>query len=239
MAFRASEVVSCLGLAIFAGAFSGGCTESVESTDVRTSGIYPEITVTANGNGNSRVVVELKVGGSDSNTFLDLKGSDKLEVTVGETTKALEGSGRTYSATFSGHEEGMAFTIAFLRGADDDSAPESKVSLPAPFTVAIEGTELSRETDDLIFNWDPKASGDIAWELDGDCVKPESDDTPDDGAHTIDADIIDHFESDKDESCTATLTLTRELHGEIDPAFTEGGRIVARQVRDDTFTSTP
>jgi hypothetical protein len=60
-----------------------GCTESVESEDVRTSGIYPEVMVTATGDGQSRVEVRMKVGGPSSNTYLDMTGDDKIEVTVG------------------------------------------------------------------------------------------------------------------------------------------------------------
>ncbi len=40
------------------------CTESVESTDIRTTGIYPEIEVVATGNGSSKVVA-LKTGGAN------------------------------------------------------------------------------------------------------------------------------------------------------------------------------
>ena len=41
------------------------------------------------------------------------------------------------------------------------------------------------------------------------------------------------------DSCTVTLTVTRNQIGEVDPAFTEGGRVVAHQVRAASFTSTP
>jgi hypothetical protein len=46
----------------------------VESTDIRTTGVYPVIDVTAEGSGTSRVLVKLKVGGINSNTYLDLTG---------------------------------------------------------------------------------------------------------------------------------------------------------------------
>ena len=56
--------------------------ESVESEDIRTTGIYPEIQVTATGNGSSLVRVRLKVGGSDSNTYLNLTGDDTLSASA-------------------------------------------------------------------------------------------------------------------------------------------------------------
>src|SRR5215510_5589701 len=85
---------------------SAACKETVDSSDVRTSGVYPEIEVTANGSGDSTVRVELKVGGSNSNTYLELRGDDELEVTVGDTTKSMKESGNGYVATFDVDDEG-------------------------------------------------------------------------------------------------------------------------------------
>lgn len=224
-------------LGLVAAAF--GCSESVESTDIRTSGIYPEITVTANGSGSSRVQVRLKVGGSNSNTLVDLKGGDELTATVDGDTKVLdETSKQTYTASFPTDDEGTEFTIAFMRE-DDDSAPASTVTLPAPFTVSVSPTEASRASDDVDVEWDPPAGGNVELSMSGNCVQSEDDDVPDDGSHTITADSIETFESDKDESCTVSVGLERAQRGNIDPAFTEGGMIEALQVRSDSFTSTP
>jgi hypothetical protein len=218
---------------------SFACSESVESEDVRTSGIYPEIEVRATGNGSSRVEVRLKVGGSNSNTTLDLTGADRLEATVDGETKRLDGDGDTYRATFPVDAEGTEFTISFIRGEADDGAPASVVSLPAPFDLSLAETEASRADTDLDYTWEPAANGNMDWDLDGDCIKSNDGSTPDDGEATIAAGSIETFDSDKDESCTVDLTLTRKRNGSIDGAFTEGGRIVALQVRRDSFTSNP
>lgn len=219
-----------------------GCTESVESTDVKTTGIYPEIEVVSNGNGKSKVTVWLKVGGDDSNTFLDLKGDDTLEASLdGGEPVTLDQSGDSYSATFDTEEEGAEFTIAFLRGEDDDSAPASVVSLPAPYVLDVAVTEASRADDDVEFTWDPPAdSGNMEWDLNGDCIKLAGDKTPDSaGTYTLAAGDIETFDSDKEESCTVDLETTRSQGGDIDSAFTEGGSIVAKQVRGVSFTSNP
>jgi hypothetical protein len=217
-----------------------GCEESVESTDVRTTGIYPVISVTADGSGNSRVEVRLKVGGSNSNTHLDLKGGDELQATVGNETKTLdETSDETYTATFGVDEEGTEFTIAFLRDEEDESAPASTVALPAPFEMSVSAREASRADDDVEITWEPPASGELDWGIDGDCIKTDDGELPDDGMHTLEAGSIETFDSDKEESCTVEVSLARARRGNIDPAFTEGGRIEALQVRSDTFTSTP
>jgi hypothetical protein len=217
-----------------------GCTESVESTDIRTSGIYPEFTVTANGSGSSRVVARLKVGGSKSNTYLDLKGGDELRASVGDETKVLdETSDETYTASFNIDDEGTEFTIGFFRSEEDESAPASVVRLPAPFDMAVEPSEASRATDDIEVSWAPEGDGDIAMHLDGDCIITQSDDVPDDGAHTVSADSIDTFESDEMESCTVEVELERARRGSIDAEFSEGGRIEAIQIRSGSFTSIP
>lgn len=218
-----------------------GCSESVESSDVRTSGVYPEIAVTATGNGSSTVRVRLKVGGSDSNTFLDLTGDDKLEARIGDDPpKTLDGSGDTYTTTFPTDAEGTEFTVAFMRGSDDDDAPASKVTMPAPFELMLGATEAGRGADDVEVTWDPPASGAQAtWKLSGECIKLDTGSTPDDGAYTLEAGSIDTFESDMDKSCTATFEMTRSRNGSVDPAFTEGGSVVARHVRSQGFTSTP
>jgi hypothetical protein len=218
-----------------------GCTESVESNDVRTSGVYPEIAVTATGNGSSQVRVRLKVGGSNSNTFLDMSGMDRLEATVGDDTKVLdETSSDTYTATFPTDAEGTEFTIAFLRGTGDDDAPASTVTMPAPFDLSLGATTAGRGADDVDVMWDPPVAGaQIAWKLSGECVKLDSGSVPDNGSHTIEAGTIETFESDMDKSCTVTFEMTRSKNGSIDPAFTEGGSVVARHVRSQGFTSTP
>lgn len=217
-----------------------GCSESVESTDIRTSGIYPEIDVVANGSGSSRVTVRLKVGGRNSNTYLDLKGGDTLEASVDGDTKTLdETSDETYSASFPVDAEGTEFTIAFLRDEEDESAPASTVTLPAPFELTVDPREASRAGDDVELSWDPPGTGDLAFSMSGDCIKSETDSIPDSGSFTISSDAVETFESDKDESCTVEVDLERSRRGSIDPEFTEGGSIVARHVRGGSFTSTP
>jgi hypothetical protein len=62
---------------------------------------------------------------------------------------------------------------------------------------------------------------------------------PDDGTATISRDQLDVRDGHSGDSCTVTLTLARIQTGQVDPAFTEGGNVQARQVRTATFTSLP
>jgi hypothetical protein len=216
-----------------------GCTQEVESTDVRTSGVFPEIQVTATGSGSSRVEVRLKVGGRASNTFLDLQGPDTLEASAAGLTKTLDSSSlHGYGATFPTEAAGT-FVITFRRGSADVSAPSSTVTLPAPFGVTLSGTEFSRATQDVGVTWTPPGSGNMALGLNGSCIRHLSEDTPDDGSATISRDRITPEEGQSQQNCTVNLSLTRSQSGEVDPAFTEGGTIVARQSRTASFTTMP
>ena len=218
---------------------AAGCRQKVESTDIRTSGVYPDIDVVAAGSGSTRVEVRLKVGGPASNTFLELVGEDRLQVTAGGVTKDMDGSGVSYIATFPS-EAASPFVIAFLRGAADTSAPSTTVNLPEPFTVTLPARELSRATDDLTFMWAPTSgTGDIDESLGGSCVDLILETIPDDGTATISRDQIHASAGGAGDSCTVTLSLARSGSGQPDPAFTEGGSVTARQVRSTTFTSAP
>jgi hypothetical protein len=216
-----------------------GCSESVESTDIRTTGIYPEITITADGSGSSEIEVALKVGGRNSNTYLQLRGDDELEVSAEGFSETFEGSGDIYKATLPLDDPNTQFVIAFQRGDQDDSAPASIVSLPAPFEMMLGAPAASRATDEVTVTWDPAGTGDLTWEYEGECVLSEDGNTPDDGETTFGLGEIRTFESDANESCTVDVLLARSRGGTIDPAFTDGGRIVARQVRSDSFLSVP
>jgi hypothetical protein len=218
---------------------AAGCRQTVESTDVRTSGIYPDIDVVAEGTGSTRVQVRLKVGGPASNTFLDLTGDDRLQVTAGGVTKDMDGSAAGYSAIFPTEAAG-SFVIAFLRGAADTSAPSTTVNLPAPFTVTLPARELSRATDDLTFTWAPvTGGGDIDESVDGSCVDIILETIPDDGTATVSHDQLQASAGRTGDSCTVTVSLARNQSGTPDAAFTEGGSVTAYQLRKATFTSTP
>lgn len=218
-----------------------GCSESVESNDVRTSGIYPEFEVVADGGGDSEATARLKVGGNNSNTYLDLTGDDELTVTANSTERTMdEASGQRYRVAFEGDDGGTEFVFAFLRGDEDDDAPMSKVELPEPFTMMVETANAVRGTDDVDLTWTEGGSGDIDLTIRGDCIFDDFNErTPDDGAHTISAADIHERGTKSDEECTVTVSLSRINSGDLDRAFTEGGEVTARQTRSGTFRSLP
>jgi hypothetical protein len=224
-------------------ALLAGCmpTETVDSTELPTSDIYPEIEVVAD-SGSSTVTVELHVGDEDSDDYVELQGGDRLEATAGGETKTLSGSGSRYRATFDVDGAGTEFEIAFLRGGDDDDATETSVVLPDPFRVSVDVAEASRSIGvDVPFRWEPVAEDsdlDVYWFIEGDCILDEDGETEDDGEGVIDASQIQTLPADAQASCSVDLAMSRRELGQIDRAF-GGGTIRAAQRRHSTFISSP
>ncbi|MEO8183919.1 MAG: hypothetical protein ABI895_34280, partial [Deltaproteobacteria bacterium] len=130
------------------------------------------------------------------------------------------------------------FVFSFRRGEEDEGAVRSAVTLPEPFELEMTSSEVSRATDQVSFHWDPPASGELHWDLTGDCVWTETGSTPDDGSHTLASSAMRAF-GDNAESCSVRLAVQRSHSGSIDPAFTEGGQNKAYQLRAQSFTSLP
>jgi hypothetical protein len=218
------------------------CTEDVNSTDVKTSGVYADMSVTAKGNGSSEVAAGLKVGGSNSNTYMNLDGADELIATVGDESKAMSGGPNYYKTTFATDAADTAFVIAFNRGPDDIQAPNSTVSLPAPFTIAgiATGDSISRAAG-LTATWTAATDGDsMRWSLDGDCLFATNRSlTGDTGTVTVATADFSVHSGDEQTSCPANFCVARTRSGTVDPNFGEGGVIDAEQQRCVAFTSAP
>lgn len=226
--------------------------ETVESSDIRTSGIYPEFTVLATGNGKAAVSVTLKVGGNDSNTTLKLTGEDELLCTADGDEKTLTRDDTAYEASFATDEGGTLFTFAFNRGDEDENAMDSHVVLPEPFEIdgVSANTEISRADGALEVTWTASSDGDVVttWTVEGKCLNATDGDVATDGELSLSGNDIDGdaFADDKDateeeSNCEATLCIDRKLVGVLDAAFSdeEGGEIRAIQRRCVKFISTP
>lgn len=236
-------------IALFALGVCGCKNEKVESEDIRTSGIWASFVVTATGNGKSSVESELRVGGG-SGTIVELTGEDKLVCTVGDTKKTLNKDGNFYKYTFTGDEGNTTFVFAFNRSDEDETAPNSNVTLPDPFTITgVTSTQEVSRGAQLVVAWEPSATFDSThWELDGDCLFPTNGKVTTDGALTLSgADFNPTLTAEEGvksgdpskSNCTAKLCIERKRLGTLDPAFAEeeGGEIYAIQRRCTSFVS--
>lgn len=227
--------------------------ETVDSGDVSTGGIYAQITVTADGSGQTRVTTQLLTGGWSSGTTVDLEDGDVLLAYHDDETLPLYRNedilGQvSYDATFQDDAAGGEYRVAFIRtntGTSDCvgvSAPDSTVTLPAAFAItAPEDEAQASRSDDLDITWSTTGhSGDtISISLQGDCVGGYWTDVPYDAGHyRIDRGSLEPY-IDGSDTCRATLTLTREHSGELDPHYGEGGYITSQQVRSIEIRSTP
>jgi len=229
-----------LGLSLF------GCTD-VDSTNLKTSGIRAELTVTGRGDGSAYASAGLYV--SDSTlTFVELQEGDSLTATTGDQSKDLTKSELlgliSYGATFSDADaEGTTYSIAFNRDSDE-SATGNTASLPAKFNLTApvgDALSYSRANDDIVITYDNSGKADeMSYSLDGDCLNVYGqvlDGDP--GTITLPKGTLTLKDTTTSPtSCQVTLTVSRTREGTLDPAFAEG-HMAGVQSRSFTFSSMP
>lgn len=225
--------------------------ERIDSQDIGTAGIYADLTADGYGGGVTLVSAELWAGGELSNVSVDLGPCDRLVATLDGVERQMSQRddvfGRVwYEASFSGEPEGALLRIAFLRSdaggcsAPGPSAPDSEVTLPAPFSVTAPapGAALRRSASFTV-SWTPARPDPMQLWVSGPCVKPAlfaaSSDAP---GLVVPAGSIQPL-SDPFASCSLELELVRSRDGVVDAAFGEGGRFVARQTRKVSAQSIP
>lgn len=218
-----------------------GCSkETTSSKNIKTGGIAALIDVYADSDTSARVHVKLVVGGSDSNTYVDLEGGDALVATADGKQKTLSvvDTG-IYEADFSGVGEDSEFSVTLER-ADDETASDNSGKLPAPYTLDDPASNLSRADDALEITWAPAETGDpMALEFDGDCIFNYSKDVSDTGSHTVAAGTLDSTSSKMPETCDVTLKADRTREGVADSKFDPESYFRLHQRRSATFTSKP
>jgi hypothetical protein len=249
----ARSVMLVSGLAVTAGT----ACEKVDSTDVRTSGIYVSVSISDNGDAQSRLTASLQVGGHLSNTYLVLKGEDRLLVWMGGQSYQMKDAGdllgQEYGVTLPHPDVDTEVRIDFERGPDDTSAPNSTVVLPGRFHVASFGSDLySRAGDTLSARWSPfDPSKVVDWYASGECLETVSTyGTADSGSATIPAGTFrsppPRCDGDCDHkapkipptTCNATFVVTKKREGIADSAF-DSGRLSAQTDASASFFSVP
>ena len=213
-------IMLCLGTSL---AVTGCSSESTDSSNVKTAGIYADLSVDADSSSNAVVEAALKVGGSSSNTYLELVSGDVLTASNGIHSQTMTriGSGNwvRYRATLPDTplNSDSQFTISLTRAADTD-APSSSVSL-API-VSI--------------TWDPISSGDSTrLTIDGSCIyQYQHTVAAGDTSITLPVNALHESAglSATDKGCSATITLERIRYGAVDPAYSEGGNLISTRM---------
>lgn len=220
-----------------------GCA-AIESEDLRTSGIYANVVVVADGEGSSDVTAVLRAGGALSTTFVELTGDDVLTATLQEETVVMNeislGNLNSFVAEFQSDEPGVDYVISLERSLDE-GAPNTVIQLPEPFEIDPPTiTEFARGTEDLTITWTPADSGDnMRVTIDGDCFLVHTDElSGDPGTWTLEAGVLEDTGTDST-NCEADITVERRQSGTLDPNYGEGGSATGIQQRTVSVQSTP
>ena len=212
--------------------------ESVESTDVLTSGVYADITATDVGEGSVVTDATLRVGGGNSNVWMNLEGDDALSSTHGEEVQSMVevslGDIYSYTAQHDAPDLAGEFVVAFERTLDE-GAPNTVLTVPDPFDLTGPEADVTFNAaqEDIEVTWEPSGSDDdMILLVTGDCFFNEEVALDGDtGSAVLEAGTLEWADETEPETCQATLTIRRSRAGDLDPGYGEGGVAVGRQDR--------
>ena len=221
--------------------------QSVDSDNILTSGMYADISATADGRGETEIRTTLYLERPSSLNYIELEGGDLLTAFAPDGSRQIMRESQflgitTYSADFDLDDGGTEFIIAFTRDVDS-GAPDSSVILPEAFDILNPQAETySRDSDDIIIDWAPTDSGDdVDIQITGGCIESELIAVEGDpGTHTISAGTLVKLQGEGiANACDLTVTITKSAPGDLDPAYGFGGEIDGHQVRTLDVSSTP
>ena len=223
------------------------CSEDVDSENIRTAGIYAAMTIKSATENTADVEVTLKTGGSGSNTYLNLTGGDALTATLNNSASqvlskyAPNPKEISYRTTFSANPAGVensTYKIAFNRSANDVSAPDSSVTIPASAAdLAVSSANFSRTKNAIGLTWSAQdATKHLDLDINGSCIQGYTTTILDAGTYTVNPGTLTGKSSD---TCNVTFTLSRSVNGTLDKGYGEGGYIKATVFRSVTASSAP
>lgn len=209
--------LGCLALALAA------CS-TVDSADLRTSGINAHIRVDARSSG-SEVSVSLSAGGL---TSIELSEGDKLSVAGGGESATFDHhsllGNHGYTATLDGvASPGQEVEVTLKR--DDDPSTTSRVRLPEP--IEASGPRRASRSQDLLLEVND-AAGAIRVSWKGSCVAPGTDEEYAEGEPVIvPAGKLRPYQAEAGQPkppkrCLVTFTVSRVLTGSLDDEFKSG-----------------
>ncbi len=207
-----------------------GCPRE-DSCNVRTDGIYFVFDVVEK-DGAATVTASFHVGGRFGTALLLGDCGDDITVN-GVPLQERRGAFVFYEAALTPAD---LYTFEFTR--DGEGPYVSTVVAPPPvnITAPVQSTPISRANAfDITWEDNYEDSPGIALYIGGDCVQPVLRNIGDSGLYTVNAEDLQLPEND--ESCDATIILTRTTQGAIDPNIS--GTIFAKSVGETWITSNP
>ncbi len=229
--------------------FLMGCnSESVDSEDVQTSGIWAKMEVDAREDQRSRVVVELNVGG-EFGTNVELSDGEYLEVEAGGVIKRLDEDTDIFDIDYQAYmdivESDTLFTVSFYRS-NGENIVDSTARLPTSFVITspLANTQFGL-SENVLLTWSSRRNGQaIHLYSSVTCTNTEGNrttsatsfDIDDDGQYEFDISSNNLFANGTNglnttALCDLNLKLEREGRGVIDSAFDSGGEFKIYQSR--------
>jgi len=215
---------------------------TVDSTDIKTSGIDASITLNATGNNSTAVEVSLS-SGSDGVRLID---GDTLVATSGASSKTLSGTDGFYDTTF-GTDAGAVYTIELRRPNDPNAS--SSVSLPAPFTItAPAANQLFPSGSNVNVQWSPAMNSVLIYAYTTSCTDTAGGSVQKsnsisvvgiNGGYTIATANLLPSGIDPNITCVCNVNLIHQVQGTISPNLKSGSTITAAQLRNISFLINP
>ena len=225
----------------FALVLSAACKQT-DSNLVTTANLRGDFQVLSTGTGGSSVFAWLfshRDGDPPLNfETIRLVDDDQLSATSNGQSVVMDESNLVveyrYDAAFATAVVDQNFELSLDR-ATDTSAPHSSVTLPPPFAITVPPT--GSRAAPLTITWSPSGSGDpMSIHVTG-CASAQVGPISDTGSVTFPAGAVTADQTNA--TCDLAVEVSRTRSGTLDPAYGQGGSIVATQQRTAAITSTP
>jgi len=230
--------------------FGLSACNTINSEDVKTSGISFSTDITSATGTDSEVVVFLTSGNGFPANDVNLSVGDTLTATASGTTRTLS---RTSAGVYkvampTGYS--ADFRVALTRD-NDTNAPNSTVTLPAPFALSAPSpSQFFTNGSNITMDWSPtNMNNTFSFSYTTTCTDTVgqplvgsgfSKVIPDTGSYTFNTtDLLPTFGSvATTQPCSSILTLSRSNTGIVDPNY-DSGSMKASQNRSITISFAP
>lgn len=210
-----------------------GCSVT-ESENVKTSGIWAHYVIEENEVGSLTAWAVLRVGGS-TGTIIDLSGGEHMECNGDIMNEWIEPiTNYHWSRVMPNEDPQRLYDFTFVR---TDEEVTTQVDLPYPPIITDIEPALMANGDGFTVTWDASYAEDfVSIQFSGDCIETAVDyDVPDDGEYVF-TDLVVNPAFIGTE-CELDVWVTREIEGDVNPAF-QGGYTEARAISYDTVMYT-
>lgn len=210
-----------------------GCSVT-ESENVKTSGIWAHYVIEEDETGTLTAFAVLRVGGA-TGTIIDLSGGEHMECNGDVMNEWIEPiTNYHWSRVMPDADPERLYDFTFVR---TDEEVTTQVELPYPPIIIDIQPALMAEGDGFTVTWDDSNPEDfVSIQFSGECIETATVyDVPDDGEYVFTDLVVNP--SFIGTECELDVWVTREVEGDVNPAF-QGGYTEARAISYDTVMYT-